>query len=96
MAEVLDDVARRAALQELNGWSEAEDRNAITRTLHFDDFTDAFSFMCRVAMRAEKIDHHPEWLNVYNRVEITLSTHDAGGVTENDVRLARYIDLVAP
>ena len=95
MAETLEGVARRSALEELDGWTELTDRDAISKVFRFDDFTQAFAFMCRVALRAEKIDHHPEWSNVYNRVEVTLSTHDAGGVTENDIRLAHFIDLVA-
>ena len=93
MIDRLEGVDRQSALKELDGWSEVEDRDAITKVFHFDDFTVAFAFMCRVALRAEKIDHHPEWSNVYNVVEITLSTHDAGGVTENDIRLARFIDM---
>ena len=96
MAGKLDDEARAAALAGLDGWTEVEGRDAIRKAFRFADFNEAFAFMTRVALIAERMDHHPEWSNVYNRVEITLSTHDAGGVTENDVRLARYIDLVAP
>ena len=87
---------RQAALASLPLWSELADRDAIRRSIRFKDFNAAFAFMTRVAMMAEKLDHHPEWFNVYNRVEITLSTHDAGGLSERDVALARFIDAVAP
>ncbi len=96
MTKRLTDAERRAALRQLPGWSEVEDRDAIRKTFRFADFNAAFAFMARVALRAEKMDHHPEWFNVYDRVEIVLTTHDAGGVTERDVGLARFIDLVAP
>ncbi len=86
---------RRAALAELPGWTAVSDRDAIRRTFRFDDFNAAFGFMARVALMAEKMDHHPEWFNVYNRVEVTLSTHDAGGVTSKDIALARFIDQVS-
>ena len=77
-------------------WSAADDsRPAIVRELSFADFNAAFGFMARVALLAEKMDHHPEWSNVYNRVEILLTTHDAGGVTALDVRMARFIDEAA-
>jgi 4a-hydroxytetrahydrobiopterin dehydratase len=81
-----------AALAELPGWTPVEGRNAIRKTFKFPDFNAAFAFMARVALKAEKMDHHPEWFNVYNRVEITLSTHDAGGVTGLDLELARFAD----
>lgn len=87
--------ARRAALAELAGWAEVEGRDAIHKTFKFKDFNAAFGFMTRVAMAAEQADHHPEWFNVYNRVEITLATHDAGGVTDKDVALARLIETYA-
>lgn len=87
--------ARRAALAELAGWAEVEGRDAIQKTFRFKDFNAAFGFMTRVALAAEKADHHPEWCNVYNRVEITLATHDAGGVTDKDVALARLIEVCA-
>jgi 4a-hydroxytetrahydrobiopterin dehydratase len=87
--------ARRDSLVGLTGWEEAEDRDAIRKSFRFTDFNQAFAFMTRVALMAEKMDHHPEWFNVYNRVEITLATHDAGGVTERDIRLARFIDDAA-
>ncbi len=96
MAKRLTGAARRALLRELAGWSEVEDRDAIAKTFRFADFNAAFAFMARVALRAEKMDHHPEWFNVYDRVDIVLTTHDAGGVTERDVKLARFIDSVAP
>ena len=81
------------ALKALPLWREHEgDRPAITRSLTFTDFNAAFGFMTRVALLADKVDHHPEWSNVYNRVEVLLTTHDAGGVTEKDVRMARFID----
>jgi 4a-hydroxytetrahydrobiopterin dehydratase len=87
---------RARALAQLPAWREAEGRDAITRSLRFADFNEAWGFMARVALQAERADHHPEWSNVYNRVEITLSTHDAGGLTARDVALALFIDrLVA-
>ena len=90
------DPARRAGLAgELPGWSDVAGRDAIHKTFTFADFNAAFGFMSRVAMAAEKADHHPEWFNVYNRVDITLATHDAGGVSERDVKLARFIDDAA-
>jgi 4a-hydroxytetrahydrobiopterin dehydratase len=84
------------ALKALPLWCAHEgDRPAITRSLTFADFNAAFGFMTRVALLADKVDHHPEWSNVYNRVEVLLTTHDAGGVTEKDVRMARFIDEAA-
>ena len=80
----------------LNNWRVDDgDRPAIARSLRFGDFNAAFGFMARVALKAETMDHHPEWSNVYNRVEILLTTHDAGGVTDRDVTLARFIDETA-
>lgn len=84
-----------AALAQLSGWRAIEGRDAIAKEFRFKDFNAAFGFMSRVALHAEKHDHHPEWVNVYNRVEVTLATHDAGGVTENDVALARFMDAAA-
>jgi 4a-hydroxytetrahydrobiopterin dehydratase len=84
-----------AALRDLPGWARAKDRNAICKAFRFKDFNAAFGFMTRVAAVAEKMDHHPEWLNVYNRVEVTLSTHDAKGVTELDLTLAREMERLA-
>jgi 4a-hydroxytetrahydrobiopterin dehydratase len=85
----------QAALAELPGWQAVEGREAIARSFRFKDFAEAFAFMTRVALAAEKLDHHPEWSNVYNRVEVVLTTHDAGGVTGFDVALARVMDGAA-
>ena len=84
-----------AALAQLSGWAAADGRDAITKTYKFDDFSAAFGWMTRIALAAEKLDHHPEWFNVYSRVEVLLATHDAGGVTELDVKLARIMDDAA-
>ena len=94
--EKLSPAARAAALKELPDWRPVEGRDAIQRALRFGDFNAAFGFMGRVALMAERMDHHPEWFNVYNRVEITLSTHDCGGLSERDVKLAKFIDSIAP
>ena len=83
---------RAGALAALPEWTLRDDGSAIYRSFRFDDFSQAFAFMTRVALIAEKLDHHPEWSNVYNRVEITLTTHDAGGLSERDVKAARAID----
>ena len=88
----LTDAERTAALAALPAWSLREDGLAITRTFRFADFAEAFGFMTRVAILAEKADHHPEWFNVYNRVAITLTTHDAGGLSSRDLDLAQRID----
>ena len=96
MAERLVGAARQTALRELHGWSEVEDRDAIRKSFHFGDISEAWGFLSCIALVAEKMDHHPEVFNVYNRVEITLSTHDAGGVSERDIRLAHLIDALAP
>lgn len=95
MTRKLDPEARRAALASLPEWREVEGRDAITRSLRFADFGAAFAFMTRVALRAEQMNHHPEWFNVYDRVDVTLSTHDADGLSELDVELARFIDAQA-
>ena len=87
-------IGATAASVLLEGWEPQEDRDAICKTYEFLDFSKAFGFMARVAMKAEQMDHHPEWSNVYNRVEITLSTHDAGGVTNKDVELALFMDEI--
>ena len=92
---VLSESERVEALEALEDWTYDEDRNGIVRTLRFADFSAAFAFMTRVAMEAEKADHHPEWSNVYSNVEILLSTHDAGGLSEKDVALAKFIDSLA-
>jgi 4a-hydroxytetrahydrobiopterin dehydratase len=81
-----------AAIAQLSGWSAVTGRDAIAKTYKFADFNAAFGFMARVALVAEKMDHHPEWSNVYNRVEVVLTTHDAGGVTQKDIDLARFMD----
>jgi 4a-hydroxytetrahydrobiopterin dehydratase len=95
MLEKLTGNARQAALAKLSGWSELEGRDAISRKFTFKDFSEAFGFMARAAMMAEKLDHHPEWFNVYNTVEVTLATHEAGGVTERDVQLAQEMNRLA-
>jgi 4a-hydroxytetrahydrobiopterin dehydratase len=95
MAAKLSADARKAALARLSGWSEVSGRDAITRKFTFKDFNQAFGFMTRAALVAEKMDHHPEWFNVYKTVEVTLATHDAGGVTELDVKLAEAMDKIA-
>ena len=95
MAEKLSDAARAAAMADLTGWAEVDGRDAISKTFTFKDFNQAFGFMSRVALKAEAMNHHPEWFNVWNRVEVTLSTHDAGGLTELDVELAGFMDAAA-
>ena len=87
---------RGGALAELREWTLVREGKAIGRSFHFADFNAAFGFMTRVALLADKGDHHPEWSNVYNRVEIELTTHDAGGLSERDVALARAIDALLP
>lgn len=85
-----------AALAQLPGWTAGPgERETLVKTYRFEDFSAAFGFMARVALMAEKLDHHPEWFNVYNRVDVTLTTHDAGGVTELDLKLAQFMDQVA-
>jgi 4a-hydroxytetrahydrobiopterin dehydratase len=93
--KVLLGAARAKVLAELEGWTEAKGRDAITKTFQFKSFNQAWGWMNRVALVAEKMDHHPEWANVYGRVEVTLSTHDAGGVTELDIALARKMEAFA-
>jgi len=92
MVEKLQGSAREAALRSLTGWDEVAGRDAIRKSFQFKDFNAAWGFMARVALLAEKMDHHPEWFNVYNKVEITLSTHDAGGLSARDIKLAEAID----
>lgn len=92
---VLSAADRGAALAELPGWSFDAGRNGIARSLKFADFGTAFGFMTQVAIEAEKADHHPEWSNVWNKVDILLTTHSDGGVTDKDVALARRIDAIA-
>jgi 4a-hydroxytetrahydrobiopterin dehydratase len=91
MIEKLTAAERAAALQELAGWQPAEGRDAIQRSFKFKNFNEAWGFMNRVALMAEKADHHPEWFNVYNRVDILLTTHDCNGLSQRDVALARQI-----
>lgn len=95
MVARLSDQERKHALQDLPGWSETPGREAIGRTFKFRDFSEAFGFMTRVALAAEKADHHPEWRNVYNTVEVVMATHDAGGVTMRDIALARTMNALA-
>lgn len=92
MADTLTPDAREAALSSLNGWIYDQRADAISHDFRFRDFSEAFGFMTRVALKAEAAGHHPEWSNVYNKVTITLTTHDAGGLTEKDVALAEAID----
>lgn len=93
--EKLNAGAIAAGLEKLEGWTAADDGNAICKTFKFKNFRKAFAFMTEMAITAEKMNHHPEWFNVYNRVEVTLTTHDAGGVTELDLKLAGAMDAAA-
>lgn len=93
--ERLEAAERQAALAGLTGWQVLPERDAIHKVYRFTDFNTAFGWMSRVALMAEKFDHHPEWFNVYARVEVTLSTHDAGGLTALDIQLARFMDAAA-
>jgi 4a-hydroxytetrahydrobiopterin dehydratase len=95
MAQKLTGDARKSALSKLSGWSEVQGRDAITKKFVFKDFNEAFGFMSRAALVAEKMDHHPEWFNVYKTVEVTLCTHDAGGLTELDAKLAEAMNALA-
>jgi len=92
MADKMDPAT---AIGQLEGWESSDGREAITKTFKFADFSTAFGFMSAIATQAEKADHHPEWFNVYNTVEVTLTTHDAGGVTEKDIDLAAKMDRLA-
>ncbi len=94
MIEQLDEDERAAALDALGEWDYDDARDAITRQFLFGDFVEAFGFMTRVAILAEKADHHPEWSNVYNRVDVLLTTHDAGGLSARDVAMAKAIDAL--
>jgi 4a-hydroxytetrahydrobiopterin dehydratase len=94
MVEALSEAERAEALDGLPDWDYDDARDAITRTVVFTDFAEAFGFMTQVALIAEKADHHPEWKNVWNRVEILLTTHDAGGLSERDIELAQAIDSI--
>ncbi|MBL8536716.1 MAG: 4a-hydroxytetrahydrobiopterin dehydratase [Hyphomonadaceae bacterium] len=95
MIVTVNAIGAAAALSRLDGWRAAEARDAIVKEYRFPSFNEAFAFMCRVALYAERHDHHPEWFNVYNRVEVTLTTHDSGGVTDKDVALAHFMDQIA-
>jgi 4a-hydroxytetrahydrobiopterin dehydratase len=92
---MLSDAEREEALEGLPGWSWDSEARAIRRSFRFADFPEAFAFMTRVALAAEKADHHPEWSNVWNRVEIALTTHSAGGLTRLDIDMARTVDMIA-
>ena len=96
MVEKLVGAARHSALATLHGWSEVADRDAIRKSYHFADFSEAWGFLSRVALIAEKMDHHPEIFNVYNRVEIVLATHECEGLSERDIKEAHAIDEIAP
>lgn len=95
MTERLSPQDRSAALDTLEGWHDVDGRDAITKRFKFKSFNEAFGFMTRIAMEAERMNHHPEWFNVYNSVEVTLSTHDCDGLSELDVALARFMDTAA-
>ena len=95
MAERLSDAEREETLAKLDGWSLVDGREAISKSFVFKDFNEAFGFMSRVALKAEKMDHHPEWFNVYKTVDVTLATHDANGLTELDVKLATFMNRAA-
>src|SRR5690554_5133468 len=92
MAEKLQENERKTALAALEGWTMAKDCEAIRKSFKFKNFNEAWAFMSRAALLAEKMDHHPEWLNVYNRVDVTLATHSAGGVTDLDIKMAKAMN----
>ena len=95
MAEKLSSEARQLSLAALDGWQEVDGRDAISKSFTFKNFNEAFGWMTRMALHAEQMNHHPEWFNVWNRVEVTLSTHDAGGLTALDIELAKFMDTAA-
>ena len=95
MTDKLSDAARRKALAGIKGWTKVRGRDAIEKSYRFKDFNEAFGWMSRIALIAEKADHHPEWANVYNRVDVVLTTHDAGGVSEKDIAMAKAMDRYA-
>ena len=88
-------IGAAAAVAQLSGWRAVEGRDAIAKSYKFKDFKSAWAFMTQAALKAEQMDHHPEWFNVYNKLDVTLATHDAGGVTAFDVELARFMDQIA-
>jgi 4a-hydroxytetrahydrobiopterin dehydratase len=92
----LEGNARRQKLAGLKGWKEEASRDAISKEFRFADFNQAFAFMTQIALKAERMDHHPEWSNVYNRVSVLLATHECGGVSERDIEMARFIDTLSP
>ena len=96
MADRLVGAHRQAAVRELHDWTEVEDRDAIRKAYHFASFSEAFGFMARVALLAEKHDHHPEIINIYDRVEIILTSHDVDGVSQRDIDMAHRLDAIAP
>ena len=96
MSDKLTGETRRAAIADLTGWREVAGRDAIAKSYRFADFNAAFGFMTRVALIAEKLDHHPEWSNVYNRVDVTLTSHDVAGLSQRDIKMAKAIDGIAP
>jgi 4a-hydroxytetrahydrobiopterin dehydratase len=95
MRRKLEGSERKDAIAALDGWADAADRDAVTKQFTFRSFSEAFGFMTRVALVAERMDHHPDWANVYRTVDVTLTTHDAGGVTALDIKLAQAIDEIA-
>lgn len=95
MSDKLTGAERRIAVADLPGWSDVAGRDAIAKTYRFADFNAAFGFMTRVALVAEKLDHHPEWFNVYNRVDVTLTSHDVAGLSRRDIAMAQAIDAIA-
>ena len=92
MVDKLSDSEREDALLALSGWTHDPERDAITRRFQFANFSEAFAFMARAALLAEKMDHHPEWFNVYNKVDVTLTTHDCDGLSERDIAMANAMD----
>ena len=95
MAEKLDETAIHQEMQKIDGWEMVDGKDAITKTFKFKNFSQAWAFMSRVSLLAEKMNHHPEWFNVYNRVEVTLNTHDVGGLSALDFKMAAAMDLYA-
>jgi len=94
VAEKMSVDARSGALAQLDGWSEVEGRDAITKTFAFKSFSEAWAFISRVALKAEQMNHHPEWFNVYARVDVTLTTHDCDGLSELDLKMARFMESI--